>query len=475
MSIKVRFAPSPTGYLHVGGLRTALYNYLYAKKVNGKIILRIEDTDQSRMVENAFEKLVNSFDQLSITFDEGPKIKGHNNLYFQSNRLSIYNSEIKKLIDKKYAYPCFCTSDRLDKLRKQLIEDKKTIKYDRHCLQLTDKQIIMKMEEHPYVIRMKIPSKGEVSFYDVVREKVSINCSEIDDQILIKSDGFPTYHFANVVDDYLMGITHVIRGEEWLPSTPKHVLLYEYFNWKLPKFIHLPLLLNPDKSKLSKRQGDVAVESYLKKGYLSEAIINFVALLGWHPKSDQEIFSIQDLEKQFSIKKIQKSGAVFDLEKLKWMNSQYLMTLPIKEIAKRAKPFFDKNEFDLSNNEKYLKVIDNARNRVNTLSEMPKECIMFYKIMQLENEDKKLINSEDSKALLSIILKSIKLKTDINGDQFKKLLMEIGKLQNISGKKLFFPIRVALYGQSKGPDIPLIFSILGYKEVINRLEKSIND
>ena len=310
METKVRFAPSPTGYLHVGGLRTALYNYLYAKKVGGKLLLRIEDTDQNRKVENATESLLSTFNKLNIQFDEGPECRVGNGPYFQSKRLDIYRQHIQILLDSGDAYPCFCSSQKLEEVRKQQAEYKKTIKYDRHCLKLASKETKEKMVNEPHVIRMKVPSDEEVVFYDMVRERVAIRCEEIDDQVLIKSDGYPTYHFANVVDDHHMGITHVMRGEEWLPSTPKHVLLYLFFGWKLPKFIHLPLLLNPDKSKLSKRQGDVTVEDYLKKGFLPETLINFVALLGWHPQNEREIFSLVELEKEFSINRIQKSGSV---------------------------------------------------------------------------------------------------------------------------------------------------------------------
>ncbi|SVD26885.1 uncharacterized protein METZ01_LOCUS379739, partial [marine metagenome] len=246
MSIKVRFAPSPTGFLHVGGLRTALYNYLYAKKQDGKIVLRIEDTDQTRKTDNAVENLRDSFNYLDIHFDEGPYINGDNGPYYQSQRLSIYKDHIKILLKNGSAYPCFCTSMRLDDLREKLTAEKKTIKYDRYCLGLSKNEIQSRMKTEQHVIRMKVPDEDEVMFFDVVRECVAIRCEELNDQVLIKSDGYPTYHFANVVDDHLMGITHVMRGEEWLPSTPKHALLYQSFDWKLPKFIHLPLLLNPD-------------------------------------------------------------------------------------------------------------------------------------------------------------------------------------------------------------------------------------
>ena len=473
MLIKVRFAPSPTGFLHVGGLRTALYNYLYAKKVGGKTVLRIEDTDQSRKVNNAVENLLDSFKCFNLHFDEGPNIGGDNGPYYQSKRLSIYKANIKVLLENGSAYPCFCTSERLDNLRKKLAEEKKTIKYDRHCLGLLKEEVQSRMNTEQYVVRMKVPEVDDVIFYDVVRDKVSIKCDELDDQILIKSDGYPTYHFANVVDDHFMGITHVMRGEEWLPSTPKHVLLYQFFNWKSPKFIHLPLLLNLDKSKLSKRQGDVAVENYLKKGYLPETVLNFVALLGWHPPNEQEIFSLSELEKKFSLKRIHKSGAVFDIEKLNWMNSQYLMNLPLDQIAEKAKPYFNKYEFDLSDKEKYLKIVDNARFRVNTLAEIPAESKMFYGEILPSAENSAILKTENSKTLLSQFFIQIQSSSDLDGEGFKQLLIETGNKMGIKGNELFFPIRIALYGDSKGPDIPLIFSILGKAETIQRLEKYI--
>ena len=473
MISKVRFAPSPTGYLHIGGLRTALYNYLYAKKINGKFILRIEDTDQKRKIENAVENLIITFNKIGITFDEGPKLDDKNNPYFQSQRLDIYHQHIDTLIKNGHAYPCFCLSNRLEDMRKEQTKNKQTIKYDRHCLTLDAKDIKEKMDSAPYVIRMKIPSKNEVVFYDMIREKIAINCSEIDDQVLIKSDGYPTYHFANVVDDHLMGITHVMRGEEWLPSTPKHILLYEFFNWDLPKFIHLPLLLNQDKSKLSKRQGDVAVEDYLQKGFLPEAIINFVSLLGWHPKNEKEFFSLEELKKEFSIKRIQKSGAVFDIKKLEWINSHYLRSMDINVIAKLAQPYFDDHKINISDKKKYLAIINYARNRVNTLSEIPLESKIFYNKINISNENLSIINTIMAQKLLKHLFQSLKQKNNYNGDEFKNIVMQIGKKMNLCGKELFQPIRIALYGSPAGPDLPIIFSILGLEETLIRLSKII--
>jgi len=473
METRVRFAPSPTGNLHVGGLRTALFNYLYAKKVGGKIILRIEDTDQKRKVEKAVENILDTFNQLNIHFDEGPHLESKYGPYFQSQRLSIYKDHIKILLDSGAAYPCFCMGERLEALRLKLATNKEHIKYDRYCMNLSQDEIRTKMEGESYVIRMKVPDEEEVVFYDVVRERVAIQCDEIDDQVLIKSDGFPTYHFANVVDDHLMGITHVMRGEEWLPSTPKHVLLYQFFNWKLPKFIHLPLLLNPDKSKLSKRQGDVSVEDYLNKGYLSETLINFVALLGWHPKDEKELFSLSDLEKEFSVKRINKSGAVFDIEKLKWMNGQYLKNLPITTIMQYAEPVFKSKGWDTKNTEKFKAVIENARKRADTIHEIIKPSIPFYAELEYSDEDNNLLQNEPSQKVLTYFSDKLSSQLEWRDEEIKLLVNETGEITGVKGKDLYAPLRISLFGEVHGPDIPLLIGILGIDETIIRIQRHI--
>ncbi len=328
--IKTRFAPSPTGYLHVGGLRTALYAYLFAKKNNGKFILRIEDTDQKRFVEGATENLINTLKWAGLEYDEGPNLdgsdKGEFGPYTQSKRTEIYKEHANKLIESGHAYRCFCTKERLEEMREQQQKNKNAPMYDRHCCDLPESEIKANLEEGKvFVVRQKIPYEL-IKFKDLIRGNVQFHGKTIDDQVLVKSDGYPTYHLANVVDDHLMGITHVIRAEEWLPSTPKHIALYHAFGWEVPEFAHLPLLLNDDRSKLSKRQGDVAVEEYIKKGYLQESVINFVVFLGWNPGSgnEQEIFNMEELIKIFDLEKVHKAGAVFNLEKLDWFNWKWL-------------------------------------------------------------------------------------------------------------------------------------------------------
>ena len=348
MTIRTRFAPSPTGFLHVGGLRTALYNYLLARQQSGTYILRIEDTDRERLVPGAVEALLRTFARVNLMPDEGPRLVdgavtqfGDVGPYIQSERLPIYAEYAKQLRDAGSAYVCFCTSERLGGLRKQQEIAKLSTKYDRHCLGLGADEVSRRLAAgEPYVLRLRVPD-GETSFTDAIRGTITIQNSEVDDQVLMKSDGFPTYHMAVVIDDHLMGITHVIRGEEWISSTPKHVILYRLFAWDAPVFAHLPLLLNPDKSKLSKRQGDVAVEDFLEKGYLPEALVNFVALLGFNPKADQELYSVDDLIELFDLSKVNVSGAVFDHAKLNWMNGQYIMKKSPEELVALVRPFLD--------------------------------------------------------------------------------------------------------------------------------------
>ena len=327
--VRLRFAPSPTGYLHVGGLRTALFCWLYARKNGGKFIFRLEDTDQKRIFEGAENQLTSMLEWSGIEIDEGPQFGGKYGPYRQSERLEIYDHHIRLLIDQGNAYRCFCTAERLEKLRNEQRKKGHTPRYDGFCRNLSQSASSRRTESgEDYVVRMKIPEVPETMVLnDLIRGSVSIETSQSEDQVIVKSDGFPTYHLAVVVDDYLMKITHVVRGEEWIPSFPKHLLLYRYFGWDPPQFAHLPLILNPDRSKLSKRQGDVAVEDFRNNGYLPESLVNFVAMLGWSPAEEKELFTLPELIREFSFERVNKSGAVFDQEKLNWMNQQYIQKL----------------------------------------------------------------------------------------------------------------------------------------------------
>ncbi|MBI2552614.1 glutamate--tRNA ligase [Candidatus Uhrbacteria bacterium] len=380
LPVRVRFAPSPTGFLHIGGLRTALYNYLFARKHRGAFVLRIEDTDRARAVEGGVESIIRTLEWCGLDYDEGvfaptppshpllisPSGRGRDSSgrggkivsppfeggvrggllleehgdygpYVQSARLDTYKKYAQKLVEQRSAYVCTCSPERLEQMRQEQMARKEAPRYDGHCRTAV---VSSQSSVHSrYVIRLKVPEQGSTKFKDIIRGEVEFENALIDDQVLLKSDGFPTYHLANAVDDHLMKITHVIRGEEWLPSTPKHVLLYKAFGWKAPQFAHLPLLLNSDHSKLSKRQGDVAVEDYIKKGYLPEALLNFVALLGWNPRADKELYTLDELVAEFDLKKVNKSGAVVNFEKLDWMNGEYIRARNADELVQLCIPY----------------------------------------------------------------------------------------------------------------------------------------
>ncbi len=462
--IRVRFAPSPTGYLHVGGLRTALYNYLFACKNDGTFILRIEDTDRKRYVEGAVESLLNTLDIVGIHHDEGP--------VYQSERTELYQKYARKLLDDGNAYKCFCTQDDLEKMRGEQRANNRDVRYDGRCRHLTEKEVQKNIEAgNPYVIRAKIPQEDSVSFDDVIRGEIKFAWKMVEDQVLIKSDGYPTYHLACVVDDHEMGITHIIRGEEWVTSCPKHIFLYRSFGWDEPVYAHLPLLLNPDKSKLSKRQGDVAVEDFLKKGYLPEALVNYVALLGWNPGDDREMFSIDELQKEFSLARIGKAGAVFDLEKLKWMNGLYIRQLPTEILAEKLKTYFIEAKIDISDEGKYLKVINFAKERINLLPEIIEQSEMFYRDLDLSKADHSIIRDETSKQMFQYWIDELSANAEPDSEFVSTLVKKTTEKLGVKGKKLYFPLRLALYGKEHGPNIPQLIAILGQDESIKRFEQ----
>ncbi|MDA3814198.1 MAG: glutamate--tRNA ligase [Candidatus Cloacimonetes bacterium] len=469
--IRVRFAPSPTGYLHVGSLRTALYNYLYAKKVGGKFILRIEDTDQTRYVNGAVKNLLETLESMGLEYDEGPEKGGEYGPYFQSKRTEIYNKYVKELLDHGKAYRCFCTPDELDKKREEHRVKGLDTRYDGRCRKLNESEINDHLGNNDkFVIRLKIPQEGEVTFYDIVREKVTFPWNMVDDQVLVKSDGFPTYHLANVIDDHLMEISHVIRGEEWLSSVPKHLCLYEALGWKPPKMCHLPLLLNSDKSKLSKRQGDVAVEDFLNKGYLPETLLNFVVLLGWHAPGDQEFYTLTELEKAFSLKRINKSGSVFDLEKLNWMNGQYLRNTDLKVIGEYARKYFIDAGYHITNEKHYLELVDIARNRIHKLDEVTEFAKPFFSKLEYAEEDKAILGSESSQILFKFWVDNIIDSPELNEEFINGLLNRSVEELGIKGKELYPPLRLALYGSEHGPELPTIMDILEKEKVLLRFK-----
>jgi nondiscriminating glutamyl-tRNA synthetase len=472
--VRTRFAPSPTGYLHVGGLRTALFNYLFARKNGGSFILRIEDTDQQRKSENAVEQLIEMLHWAGIDYDEGPHKGGPYGPYIQSERLDIYRKYVGILLEQRHAYYCFCTPERLERIRQDQIEQKQTPGYDRHCRDLDPAESESRVRKgEPCVVRMKVPLEGEITLEDSVRGSVTIPYKVVDDQVILKSDGYPTYHCAVVVDDHLMGVTHVVRGEEWLASTPKHILLYNYFGWDIPVYAHVPLLLNPDRSKLSKRQGHVSVEAYRDLGYLPQALLNFVALLGWNPGNDRELFSLEELVREFSIERINKAGAVFDVEKLNWMNSEYIKRCTIDDLAGYIKPYFENAGYSIGDRDRFMLVTEMVRTRIATLPESVQEAAFIYRdtIEPEDEESRELITLGTSKQLFSALLEKIKKAGSLSGELFKNIVQEAGKDLGIKGKHLFMPVRAALTGRSKGPDLPLLMEVLGKDEVIKRLSK----
>ncbi|MCT4616934.1 MAG: glutamate--tRNA ligase [Candidatus Gracilibacteria bacterium] len=486
MNVVTRFAPSPTGYLHVGGLRTCLYNYLYAKNTGGKFMLRIEDTDRSRYVEGAIENMVEMLTKLGLNIDEGPNNPGNAGPYLQSERLDIYKKYVQKLLDEDKAYYCFCSSDRLDKLRKEQEQLSLPTKYDKKCRYLSEDEIKEKLEAgEPYTIRLKVPENQIVKFKDTVKGKIEINTKDIDEQVLMKTDGFPTYHLANVVDDHLMEITHVIRGEEWVPSTPKHILLYGAFGWEAPEFVHLPLLLGMDKKKLSKRQGDVAVEKYIEKGYLVDALINYMAFLGWNPKSTEEIFSMDELIANFKLENLNKSGAVFDVEKLNWYNSKYLVAGDINDIYEKFMAWaeiydnnFYKNTLLKADNEYNKSVLLELKTKIKKFDEFKEQTTFFYSddikvdtdIML--NEKMKITNMEIVKNGLNLTLNTLKnLEGEIESiDQIKTIFIEAIKEAGMKNGQVLWPVRVALTGEKFSPGALEMMYILGKDKSINRLE-----
>jgi len=501
--IRTRFAPSPTGYFHVGGLRTAFYNYLFAKHNNGEFILRIEDTDRSRYVEGSIENLVKMIDLMGLEYSEGIFTdnsdktcqKGNFGPYMQSERLEIYKKYVDKLIKNDYAYFCFCSQERLGEVRKKQQAQKIAPMYDRKCRGLQKKEIQKLLDDKiPFVVRLKVPEDGFTEFNDLIYGKIKIANYTIDDQIIMKSDGFPTYHLANVVDDHLMEISHIIRGEEWLPSTPKHILLYKAFSWEAPKFAHLPLLLNPNKSKLSKRQGDVSVEDYLNKGYLPEALLNFILLLGWNPKTEEEIFSLDEMIKRFDLSGVNKTGAIFNTEKLDWVNGSYIRNIPLDELTKLCVPYLVKAKLikkvssikyqvsstnEMVNFDYLEKVVALEHERMKKLSEIG-ESVKFIFVDKLEYKKDLLIwkkmSLEEVKNNLELIyseLEKLDEKKFTKGN-LEKVLRDLMEREEIKTGELLWPFRTALTGLKGSPGPFDIAITLGKEKVLERIQFAIN-
>jgi len=483
--IRVRFAPSPTGFLHIGSLRTALYNELFAKHENGDFILRIEDTDRSRAVEGGIENICRSLHATGVIPNEGIWIdekgtiieRGNFGPYLQSKRQATHHAYADVLIRMKKAYPCFCTEERLQELRKKQQLEKRPTGYDGTCRDLDPADAKKRISNGiPHVIRLRFPDQGSVTFHDVIRGKVAFDWKEIDDQVIIKSDGMPTYHLAATCDDHDMKISHVLRGEEWLPSTPKHIFIYEALGWELPVFVHLPLILNPDKSKLSKRQGDVAVDEYIQKGYVPDAIVNFVALLGWNPKGDQEIYSHEELATLFDLEKINKAGAIFDTTKLNWMNNHYLRALPENEYIKIVMPYLNAMDDDHA----FLKrAVLLVRDRLETATQI-KEATAFLFHAGFDFQDVPLAWKDQDPARVRERLDALRLLIQ-NMDEEDVTHMEIVErdIKNLieqngwgNGDTLW-PLRVALSGMKKSPGPFELVATYGKIRTLQRIDNAL--
>ncbi len=477
-TVRTRFAPSPTGYMHIGNLRTALYEYLIAKSNGGKFILRIEDTDQERLVEGATDVI---FDTLRITglkHDEGPDIGGDYGPYVQSLRKDIYIEYAKRLIEKNKAYYCFCTRERLAKLKEENEGKTDFNKYDGFCRNLSNVEIETNLSNNvPYIIRQKMPNEGKTEFEDAVFGKIAVDNDQIDDQILIKSDGLPTYNFANVVDDHLMEITHVVRGSEYLSSMPKYNLLYDAFGWEIPTYVHLPPVMKNATEKLSKRSGDASFQDLIEQGYLVEAVLNYIALLGWSPGGTQEMYSLKQLEEIFSIEGISKSPAIFDIEKLTWLNGEYIRNMSEDEFYKLAKPYLEnsiKNKnIDLKKVSKILKarteVLTVIPSKVDFFDELPEYSTDIYVHQKMKTS---LENSLENLKKVLPILENIKnWSEETIHDEVVKLVAEL----EIKNGQMFWPIRTAITGKEVSPGGAIeIADILGKEEIIRRIKIGID-
>ncbi|MBT3835366.1 glutamate--tRNA ligase [Candidatus Peribacteria bacterium] len=467
--MRTRFAPSPTGYLHIGGLRTALFSYLMAKKEKGTFYLRIEDTDRERHIEEAIDHLKEMMDWAGFKIDDGP--------YIQSERLEIYKEHAQKLMDSGKAYRCFCSKDRLDEMRKDQEKRKQAPMYDRTCVNLSKEESEERAKSEPHVIRFLVPRGETVEFNDHIRGNVKFKTNTIDDQVLLKSDGFPTYHLAHIVDDHLMETTLVIRGEEWLPSLPKHILLFRAFGWEPVEYAHVPLLLSKGGGKLSKRDGDVSVEKYIEKGYLREVIINFIAMLGWNPGTEEEVFSMEELIEKFSLERVQKGGAIFDTAKLDWLQGQWMRKMPIEEFCNQIQPLVVEKYPDANKDSDFFSKATLIQERITFFSEAQDMMGYFYETPKVEKSllasDKQKVKEEDLPKIFEILISELESMENWTEEDIKTKLFEAAKANELKNGQLLWPMRAALTGLPYSPGAFEVATVLGKDETLNRLKSVI--
>lgn len=492
--VRVRIAPSPTGDPHVGTAYIGLFNYAFAKHNQGDFLLRIEDTDRTRFSGDSEQQIFDSMKWLGLNYDEGPDVGGDKGPYRQSERFHIYKEYAEKLVEKGEAYYCFCTSERLQKLRDRQVAMKQAPGYDGHCRNLTAEEVKSKLEAgEAYVIRLRMPYEGETIVKDELRGNIIFENSKIDDQVLLKSDGFPTYHLANIVDDYLMGITHVIRAEEWIASTPKHIQLYKAFAWEEPKWYHMPLLRNADKTKISKRKNPVSLNYYREEGYLREGLLNFLALMGWSLGGDKEIFTLDEMIENFSFDRISLGGPVFDLVKLGWVNNHHMRLKDIDELTKLALPYYiakgyykDENLSEVEYN-KLKRIVEITREGAQTLKELPELSSIYFEdefelpiIDETMNKKerksieklKSSLEAEIGKKSIGLFVEKIsKQNEDISEEEAKTILTELQEELGEGPGAVIMPLRAVVTGKARGADLYTVISIIGKKRTLDRVAR----
>ncbi len=477
MNVRTRFAPSPTGYLHIGGLRTALYAYLFAKSKGGAFILRLEDTDRERLVSDADKIIYRTLKDVGLIYDEGPDAQGAFGPYVQSERKDIYAKYAWELVERGAAYCCFCTKERLAQLREQLEGEGKTPKYDKHCLSLSKEEVARRIEAgEPFVIRQNIPETGETTYSDMVYGEITVPNADMEDNVLLKTDGFPTYNLANVVDDHLMEISHVIRGIEYLSSTPKYNLLYEAMEWQVPQYIHLPPVMRDKHAKLSKRHGDASYEDFVAKGFLPQAILNYIALLGWAPAGTQEIFSLSELVAAFDVAGISKSPAIFDVEKLKWMNAEYIRAMSEEKYIETALPYIsqviDPDKFDMP------LIARITQQRLETFAELPGKLAFLKELpeydIDLYNHKKMKVTPESALVYLREAKPVLEELGEFTESYIHDAMMALVEKLGIKNGQLLFPLRIAITGMAVTPGGAIeAAALLGRGETLSRIDAGI--
>ena len=494
--IRVRIAPSPTGDPHVGTAYIGLFNYAFAKHNGGDFLLRIEDTDRTRFSGDSEQQIFDAMKWLGLNYDEGPDVGGDKGPYRQSERFDLYKEYAEKLVEKGEAYYCFCTSERLQKLRERQVAMKQAPGYDGHCRKLTEEEIKAKLDAgEPYTIRLKMPYEGETIVNDQLRGEIRFENSKIDDQVLLKSDGFPTYHLANIVDDHLMGITHVIRAEEWIASTPKHVQLYKAFGWEEPKWYHMPLLRNADKTKISKRKNPVSLNYYKEEGYLKEGVLNFLALMGWSFGGDREIFTLEEMVENFSFDRISLGGPVFDLVKLGWVNNHHMRLKDLDELTKLAIPFFVQAGFykdeNLSEKEynKLKRIVEITREGSQTLKELTVNGAIYFEddfelpvvTEEMNKKERKSVEklrssleAEIGKISINKFVEKISaLNEDITEDEAKQVLHELQEELGEGPAAVLMPLRAVVTGKARGADLYTVIAVIGKARTLTRVENTL--